>query len=69
MYGCSREEAVFIIVGRGGDLFIFEFVAENVKSDFSNHETTSLDVMTAKAKIFGFLADKKKYWLLKPTHI
>ena len=26
MYDCSREEAVFIIVGRGGDLFIFGFL-------------------------------------------
>ena len=29
-----------------------------VTSDLSNHGTTSLDVMTAKAKIFGFLAVK-----------
>ena len=29
MYDCSREEAVFIIDGRGGDLFIFEFLAVN----------------------------------------
>ena len=29
MYDCSREEAVFILVGRGGDLFIFEFLAAN----------------------------------------
>ena len=29
MYDCSREEAVFMIVGRGGDLFIFEFLAVN----------------------------------------
>ena len=29
MYVCSREEDVFIIVGRGGDLFIFEFLAVN----------------------------------------
>ena len=28
-YDCSREEAVFIIVGRGGDQFIFEFIAAN----------------------------------------
>ena len=27
MYDCSREEAVFIIAGRGGDLFIFGFLA------------------------------------------
>ena len=26
-YDCSREEAVCIIVGRGGDLFIFGFLA------------------------------------------
>ena len=26
MYDCSGEEAVFIIVGRGGDLFIFGFL-------------------------------------------
>ena len=29
MHDCSREEAVFIIVGRGGDLFIFEFLEDN----------------------------------------
>ena len=29
MFDCSIEEAVFIIVGRGGDLFIFEFLAVN----------------------------------------
>ena len=29
MYDCSREEAVFIIVGIGDDLFIFEFLAVN----------------------------------------
>ena len=29
MYDNSREEAVFIIVGRGEDLFIFEFLAVN----------------------------------------
>ena len=29
MYDFSREEAVFIIVGRGGDLFIFEFLVVN----------------------------------------
>ena len=29
-----------------------------VTSDLSNHGTTSLDVMTAKAEIFGFLAGK-----------
>ena len=29
MYDCSREEAVFIIVDRGGDLIIFEFLAVN----------------------------------------
>ena len=29
-----------------------------VTSDLSNHGTTSLDVMTAKAKTFGFLAVK-----------
>ena len=29
VYDCSREEAIFIIVGRGGDLFIFEFLAAN----------------------------------------
>ena len=29
-----------------------------VTSDLSNHGTTSSDVMTAKAKIFGFLAVK-----------
>ena len=29
VYDCSREEAVFIIDGRGGDLFIFEFQAVN----------------------------------------
>ena len=29
-----------------------------VTSDLSNHGTTSLNVMTAKAKIFGFLAVK-----------
>ena len=28
-------------------------------SDLSNHEITSLDVITAKAKIFGFLAVKR----------
>ena len=27
MYDCSREEVVFMIVGRGGDLFIFGFLA------------------------------------------
>ena len=27
MYDCSREEAVFTIVGKGGDMFIFEFLA------------------------------------------
>ena len=27
VYVCSREEAVFIIFGRGGNLFIFEFLA------------------------------------------
>ena len=37
-------------------------------SDLSNHGTTSLDVMIAKAKIFGFLKQLKVY-LLKPTHI
>ena len=26
-YDCSREEYVFIIVGRGGDQFTFEFLA------------------------------------------
>ena len=31
-----------------------------VTSDLSNHGTTSLDVMTTKAKIFGFLAVKSK---------
>ena len=31
-----------------------------VTSDLSNYGTTSLDVMTAKAKIFGFLAVKRK---------
>ena len=29
MHDGFREEAVFIIVGRGGDLFIFEFLAVN----------------------------------------
>ena len=29
-----------------------------VTSDLSNHGTTSLDMMTVKAKIFGFLAVK-----------
>ena len=29
MYDCYREEAVFVIVGRGGDLFIFEFLVVN----------------------------------------
>ena len=29
VYDCSREEAVFIIVGRGGDMCIFEFLAVN----------------------------------------
>ena len=29
MFDGSREEAVFIIVGSGGDLFIFEFLAVN----------------------------------------
>ena len=29
VYDCSREEAVFIIVGRGRDLFLFEFLAVN----------------------------------------
>ena len=37
MYDCSREEAVFIIVGRGGDLFIFGFLA--VKRTFVNNMT------------------------------
>ena len=27
VYDCSREEAVFIILGRGGDLLIFGFIA------------------------------------------
>ena len=27
VYDCSREEDVFIIVGRDGDLFKFEFLA------------------------------------------
>ena len=27
VYDCSREEAVFIIVGRGGGLLIFGFLA------------------------------------------
>ena len=27
MYDCSREESIFIIVGRGRDLFMFEFLA------------------------------------------
>ena len=31
-----------------------------VTSDLSNHGTTSLDVMTAKAKLFGCLAVKSK---------
>ena len=29
VYDCSREKAVFIIVGRCGSLFIFEFLAVN----------------------------------------
>ena len=29
VYDCSREEAVLIIFGTGGDLFIFEFLAVN----------------------------------------
>ena len=29
MYDSSIEEAVFMVVGRGGDLFIFEFLAVN----------------------------------------
>ena len=27
VFDCSREDAVFIILGRGGDLFIFEVLA------------------------------------------
>ena len=29
VHDCSRGEAVFLIVGRGGNLFIFEFLAVN----------------------------------------
>ena len=29
MYDCSREQSIFIIVGRGRDLFMFEFLADN----------------------------------------
>ena len=29
MHDCSREEAVFKIVGRGGDLLIFGFLVVN----------------------------------------
>ena len=35
-----------------------EFAKKLVTSDLPNHGTTSLDVMTAKAELFGFLAVK-----------